>query len=229
MVRNGWMTHQIGDASGTKSDWEGGCIDFKLNSVGRKVEINSPERAFAECMKQCADEGDDCLSITYFPRLTAPYWQNFWTGDLNNCYLHKRRCHEDGQFRDGDYIGRFRRWKFWQVHVESNITCQQKFRSSDIFENSTEISIILDVQKFQILIQRFKFWSIDFSIEHEKFKTFDCQILKRSPRTTVRSCQTIQNSWSSPRFLDSIFYSALVPGQPLLDVDPWKCLELNLF
>ena len=112
MVRNGWMTHQNGDASGTKSDWEGGCIDFKLNSVGRKVEINSPERAFAECMKQCADEGDECLSITYFPRLTAPYWQNFWTGDLNNCYLHKKRCHEDGQFRDGDYIGKFRRLKF---------------------------------------------------------------------------------------------------------------------
>ena len=102
------MTYQNGDASGTKTDWEGGCINFKLNSVGRKVQINSPERAFAECMKQCADEGDNCLSITYFPRLTAPYWQNFWTGDLNNCYLHKRRCHEDGQFRDGDYIGKFR-------------------------------------------------------------------------------------------------------------------------
>ena len=105
MVRNGWMTYQTGDASGTRSDWEGGCVDFKVNSVGRKVQINDPGRAFAECMKQCADEGDDCLSITYFPRLVAPYWQNFWTGDLNNCYLHKRRCHEDDQFRDGDFIG----------------------------------------------------------------------------------------------------------------------------
>ena len=104
LVLRGWQTHQSGAPTNSFSDWEGGCVDYELESVGVKVQIYGPKQAFVECMKECADAGADCLSVSYWPRLTKPYWQTFWKGDQFNCYLHKRRCHEDSSFRDATYL-----------------------------------------------------------------------------------------------------------------------------
>ena len=103
VVRNGWQTYQA-NITNTENDYLGGCTNLGLETVKIKVQINSVKNAFVHCMKLCADAGPDCLSVTYFPRLQRPYWVNFWTGEDHNCFLHKRRCHEDAEFRDQTYL-----------------------------------------------------------------------------------------------------------------------------
>ena len=102
----GWQTYQSNGPTGEESDYEGGCIDYTVDSVGVKAINWGKKQAFVECMKHCADAGEDCLSITYWPRLKRPYWQTFWKADNEfNCFLHKKRCHEDvTNFRDAAYM-----------------------------------------------------------------------------------------------------------------------------
>ena len=104
VVRNGWSTHQTNVVANTEADYLGGCVDFSVDSIKVKVPIMSVKNAFVHCMKECADLGDECLSLTYFPRLQKPYWVNFYTGDDFNCFLHRRRCHDQTQFRDQAYL-----------------------------------------------------------------------------------------------------------------------------
>ena len=105
LVLRGWQTFQSRAPTNSIADWEGGCVDYTIDSVGVKVQIYGHKQAFVECMKNCANAGADCLSVTYFPRLKRPYWQTFWKGeDEFNCYLHKRRCHEDNEYRDAAYL-----------------------------------------------------------------------------------------------------------------------------
>ena len=82
VVRNGWQTFQRSQPTQEISDYVGGCVDYK-ESVGVKVQITHAPRAYVECLRQCQDAGEDCLSVTYFPRLLAPYWKNFWSGEGN--------------------------------------------------------------------------------------------------------------------------------------------------
>jgi hypothetical protein len=102
-------------------DWEGGCVDYQ--SAYKKVNLDSVSYAnfhnqrgtFAECMRVCqVEEKEKCLSVTFFPSVKngktsgdSPnrfYGQDENGNDVFNCFLHARRCHEDGEFRDTDFL-----------------------------------------------------------------------------------------------------------------------------
>jgi hypothetical protein len=102
-------------------DWEGGCTDYadaykkvNLDSIA-EGNFHNQRGTFAECMRVCQmEEKERCLSVTFFPsvkngRTTGDNPNRFYGTDNDgnevfNCFLHDRRCHEDGEFRDGDFL-----------------------------------------------------------------------------------------------------------------------------
>ena len=59
---------------------------------------------FAECMRICQlEEKDYCLSVTFFP---GKQW--YESKETFNCFLHKKRCHEDDQTRSMSFFATLR-------------------------------------------------------------------------------------------------------------------------
>ena len=112
LITSGWSLANK-NFENSRKDWEGGCVDFDSEtvSIGVKVELKLPHKAFAECMKRCQDAGASCLSVTFFPSLKRPYWVDFadstkskYNFKYNNCFMHTIRCHENSSFRDQTFL-----------------------------------------------------------------------------------------------------------------------------
>ena len=110
----------------TSKDWEGGCVDWrssykKLNLNPEPLKFHDSDGTFVECMRVCQmDEKDACLAVTFFPSAFGGlppskdvpaessrfYGQDDDGNELYNCFLHNKRCHEEPEFRNAEYIER---------------------------------------------------------------------------------------------------------------------------
>ena len=122
-VKYMWSLKPADTRSNDESEFEGGCIDY--TSAYKKFNLDSqakdgfhyPAATFAECLRICqVKERENCASVTFFPstkngKTSGAKASKFYGTDENgdelyNCFLHSRRCHEDAEFRDADWLAK---------------------------------------------------------------------------------------------------------------------------